>query len=145
MKNISFLNGLVVASFLTYLFDIVYSRKLYEQCMSDPTFHFNQFIHHMLCYFILFGWLADDFFFLSVHIIVVFLVLSHNDETSGCNMTRLFRKKCGVSDKNPFHSVHYYLGFNNLKGAWKMFLHLFMMISLFKMYARLCRHTRTRQ
>lgn len=128
----------------TYIFDLVVSRSYYQSCITYPSFHLNQFIHHLVCYFVVIGWLSDDFYVLSIHALACMALISHHNRYSGCSMTNLHVQACGLDPSFKFRSIYYFTGLESVLTEdqywklWRNIIHVCILITLVKLYRRLC-------
>lgn len=144
MKNITVFTLWFVVSVATYLYDIFSAKNIYKECWHNPKMHFNQFFHHFLCYFLLFGWMFDDFYILSIHAVSVFVVLSHSQNHNGCKMSRYYFHECKLDASQNFRSIYELSGVRKILTTseygiyWKMVVWISLAITTVKLYQRLC-------
>ena len=118
----------IIGGVFSYIFDTSINKDLYKTCsdISTQSFHL---IHHIINFFLLFGWISKSRVLLKYHIYLTLCVLFLWRRDGRCFMTHYTNTKCSI--KGYFRDILYAL---NLKEYQLTYTYVSLVISLSKLY-----------
>lgn len=118
----------IIGGILSYIFDTSINKVLYERCLNFSTQTIHLF-HHIINFFLLFGWMSSNHLLLKYHICLVVYVLFLWRRDGRCFMTHYINTKCSIDGK--FRDILYLLKIKDYQVAYT---YISLIISLSRLY-----------
>jgi hypothetical protein len=123
------LNLILLFGFLSYIYDINIDNH-YGNCKNNLNINFIIFIHHIISFYILFGWINNNnpTIYLLTLIIVNLHWMTNNYK---CFLTQSVNDFCGIDSNYYLRDIAYFLG---LKKNNKIYYGYLISIIIYLLY-----------
>jgi len=88
------------------------------------------FFHHVLAFYLYFGWLSSSSFYLKLYVSLVLIVILHwLTNKDRCILTQIINWYCGYEDAEPFHDIFWFIDLKSKKW-YDIFIICYLMVGL---------------